>query len=112
MNSQLRLPFGLILGVLGATASIEAAPDGRMFDLTTEKVLYCVGYAHLDTQWRWDFTTTIERYIRDTLEQNFARFEEYPGYVFNFTGSVRYRMMKEYYPEHYEKLKQYIADGR
>lgn len=83
-----------------------------MFDLSKDKVLYCVGYAHLDTQWRWDFCTTIDRYIRDTLEQNFERFEKYPGYVFNFTGSVRYEMMKEYYPEHYARMKEYIAQGR
>jgi len=83
-----------------------------LYDLSTQKVLYCVGYAHLDTQWRWDFCTTIDKYIRDTLEQNFSRFEQFPGYVFNFTGSVRYEMMKEYYPKEYERLKKYIADGR
>jgi len=76
------------------------------------KALYCVGYAHLDTQWRWDFVKTIDDYVRNTLDDNFALFEKYPEYVFNFTGSVRYEMMKEYYPERYERLKQYIADGR
>src|SRR3990172_2946012 len=83
-----------------------------LFDLSKDKVLYCVGYAHLDTQWRWDFPTTIDKYIRDTLDQNFALFEKFPGYVFNFTGSVRYEMMKEYYPEKYEQLKTHIAAGR
>jgi alpha-mannosidase len=90
-----------------------AADDTEpMFDLSKEKVLYCIGYAHLDTQWRWDFTTTIDRYIRDTLDDNFDRFDKYPGYVFNFTGSVRYRMMQEYYPEKFEQLKRYIEQGR
>lgn len=86
--------------------------DERKYDLSKDKVLYCVGYAHLDTQWRWDFCTTIDRYIRDTLEQNFDRFEAFPGYVFNFTGSVRYEMMKEYYPELYAQLKEHVAAGR
>jgi alpha-mannosidase len=81
-------------------------------DLSRDKVLYCVGYAHLDTQWRWDFPITIDRYIRDTLIENFARFEKYPEYVFNFTGSVRYEMMREYYPREYARLKEYIAAGR
>lgn len=102
---------GLLLSVF-ASPSPEPEAGERMFDLSKDKVLYCIGYAHLDTQWRWDFCTTIDRYIRDTLEQNFARIEEFPGYVFNFTGSVRYEMMKEYYPELYERLKRYIADGR
>ncbi len=83
-----------------------------MYDLSKDKVLYCVGYAHLDTQWRWDFCTTIDKFVRDTLDQNFSRFEKFPGYTFNFTGSVRYEMMKEYYPEKYQQLKKHIADGR
>lgn len=99
------------------TPNDERQPTSRPaprppFDLSKDKVLYCVGYAHLDTQWRWDFCTTIDRFIKDTLDQNFELFEKYPGYVFNFTGSVRYEMMKEYYPEKYEKLKQYIKEGR
>lgn len=92
-----------------AAVSVGEAPR---FDLSKDKVLYCVGYAHLDTQWRWDFRTTIDKYIRDTLERNFALFDKYPGYAFNFTGSVRYEMMKEYYPAEYARLRQYIADGR
>ncbi len=76
------------------------------------KTLYCVGYAHLDTQWRWDYTTTIGHYLKATLEQNFDRFEKFPGYVFNFTGSRRYQLMKEYYPAQFERMRQYIAAGR
>jgi len=98
--------------VLAGWSAVSGESGERMFDLSKDKVLYCVGYAHLDTQWRWDFCTTIDRFVRDTLDQNFERFEKFDGYVFNFTGSVRYRMMKEYYPEKYEKLKAYIAANR
>ncbi len=106
-------------GVCAAAAGAQTPPPPSpppsgpaTFDLSKDKVLYCVGYAHLDTQWRWDFPTTIDRFILDTLDQNFALFEKHPGYVFNFTGSVRYEMMKEYYPERYERLKEHIAAGR
>ncbi len=105
------MEFPLCVAILAVGVG-QAQGDGPKYDLSKEKVLYCVGYAHLDTQWRWDFCTTIDKYIRSTLEDNFARFEKFPGYVFNFTGSVRYEMMKEYYPQHYERLKQYIAEGR
>ncbi len=98
--------------ISSAAADEPGKADGRMFDLSKDRVLYCVGYAHLDTQWRWDFCTTIDRFIADTLNQNFDRFEKFPGYVFNFTGSVRYEMMKEYYPEKFELLKKHIAEGR
>jgi alpha-mannosidase len=74
--------------------------------------LYVVPYAHLDTQWRWDYVKTINEYIPNTMRQNFALFEKYPHYVFNFSGSNRYRMMKEYYPADYAKVKAYVAAGR
>jgi alpha-mannosidase len=97
----------------GENAAQRAArTKGPRFNLDEQRVLYCIGYAHLDTQWRWDFPITIDRFVRDTLEQNFARFEQFPAFTFNFTGSVRYEMMAEYYPELYERLKQHIANGR
>ncbi len=109
----MRRPASAFVAVL---VSILALPCARAepprFDLETERVLYCVGYAHLDTQWRWDYPTTIDRFIRKTLDDNFALFEAHPEYVFNFTGSVRYEMMREYYPERYERLKGYVGTGR
>ena len=90
----------------------EASPPKPQFDLDTEKLLYVVGYAHLDTQWLWTYPTTIDQYLRDTLDQNFSNFEQFPDYTFNFTGSLRYQMLKEYYPEGYEKVKDLIAQKR
>jgi len=106
------LQIGCMIMPLVTNSAAQAQEAEKKYDLSRDKVLYCVGYAHLDTQWRWDFQTTIDKYIRDTLEHNFERIEKYPGYVFNFTGSVRYEMMREYYPEHYARLKKYISDGR
>jgi len=77
-----------------------------------KKDLYVVGYAHLDTQWRWAYPQTIREYLAHTLHDNFKLFETHPGYVFNFTGSRRYQMFKEYFPAEYEQLKQYVAAGR
>jgi alpha-mannosidase len=81
-------------------------------DLGQGRTLYTVGYAHLDTEWRWAFPQVIKEFLPNTLHQNFALFEKYPDYVFNFTGANRYMLMKEYYPEDYARLKQYIAQGR
>ncbi|MGE3182301.1 MAG: alpha-mannosidase, partial [Phycisphaerae bacterium] len=93
-------------------AQEKARTDAPAHNLAEDRVLYCVGYAHLDTQWRWDYAVTISQFIHDTLAQNFALFAKYPDYRFNFTGSVRYEMMREYYPELYEQLKAHIAAGR
>src|SRR5579872_4891753 len=81
-------------------------------DLSQTPTLYVVGYAHLDTEWRWEYPQVIQEYLSKTLRSNFALFEKYPHYIFNFTGANRYRLIKEYYPADFEKLKQYVAAGR
>jgi len=86
--------------------------DLLQYDLDRDRVLYLVAYAHLDTQWRWDYRTTIAHYLKDTLEKNFRLFEDHPSYVFNFTGSIRYQMVQEYYPEEFKRLCAYIEAGR
>jgi alpha-mannosidase len=96
----------------GGPAKATAQPPKVAPDLSKQPTLYVVGYAHLDTQWRWDYVTTIREYIPKTIRDNFVLFEKYPNYVFNFSGSNRYRMMKEYYPADYEKVKKYVAAGR
>src|SRR6267378_6066412 len=67
-------------------------------NLARERTLYIVGYAHLDTEWRWEYPQVIQEYLTKTMRNNFALFEKYPHYIFNFTGANRYRLMKEYYP--------------
>lgn len=71
----------------------QPAPLREPYDLTKGRTLYAIGYTHLDTQWNWDYPTTIDRYIKCTMTDNFALFEKYPDFVFNFTGSRRYEMM-------------------
>ncbi len=81
-------------------------------DLTKQPTLYVVGYAHLDTEWRWEYPQVINEYLRKTMEDNFTLFEKYPHYVFNFSGANRFRLMKEYYPADFAKLKKYVDEGR
>lgn len=93
--------------VAGATKPAPARPN-----LANDRTLYVVGYAHLDTEWRWEYPQTIGEYLPKTLRNNFALFEKYPHYIFNFTGANRYRLMKEYNPADFARLKQYVASGR
>ncbi len=81
-------------------------------DLSKEPTLYMVGYAHLDTEWRWEYPQVIDEYIRGTMENNFKLFEKYPHYIFNFSGANRYRFMKEYFPADFAKVKKYVDQGR
>jgi alpha-mannosidase len=90
-----------------AGAQVTKAPD-----ITTVPTLYVVPYAHLDTQWRWEFPQTISEYLLKTLRVNFDYIDRYPHYVFNWTGANRYRLMKEYFPADYARMQQYVAAGR
>ncbi len=89
-----------------------SAQNSEKPDLNKDPVLYVVGYAHLDTEWRWEYPQVINEYLKNTLQENFKLFEKYPHYVFNFSGANRYRLMKEYYPADFEKLRQYVKEGQ
>lgn len=92
--------------VLSGGAYAQNTPD------TSKPRAYMVSNAHMDTQWNWDIQTTINEYIRNTINQNLFLIKQYPNYIFNFEGGVKYSWFKEYYPTQYEDLKKAIADGR
>ena len=54
---------------------------------------YVVSNAHLDTQWLWTVRTSIIDYIPRTIYQNLALIHDYPDYIFNFEGAVKYYWM-------------------
>ena len=77
-----------------------------------DKKIYTIATAHLDTVWNWDFEHVINVCLKETLEQNFALFEKYPDYRFNFEGAYRYELFEEYYPEKFEELRKYVEQGK
>ncbi|HEV2486849.1 MAG TPA: glycoside hydrolase family 38 C-terminal domain-containing protein [Terracidiphilus sp.] len=104
--------FYAILAVcLCAAASPAVGQVMQASNLEKQPTLYVVPYAHLDTQWRWDFRQTISEYLLKTMRVNFDYIEKYPHYVINWTGANRYRLMKEYYPRDYARLTEYVARG-
>ena len=52
-------------------SSMGHAQSNDKPDLTSQPTLYVVGYAHLDTEWRWEYPQVIDEYIRKTMEENF-----------------------------------------
>ncbi|HEX8282322.1 MAG TPA: glycoside hydrolase family 38 C-terminal domain-containing protein [Pyrinomonadaceae bacterium] len=111
LASRVFLSLLLVCSLAAADAPGQSAKPSPP-DLTREPTLYVVGYAHLDTQWRWEYPQVINEFLPRTMRDNFRLFEKYPSYVFNFSGSNRYRMMKEYWPEDYARVKRYVAAGR
>jgi alpha-mannosidase len=109
------LALALLHGVTVAQTSEASHAPARTSaagDITRQPTLFVVGYAHLDTEWRWEYPQVIREYLSKTMRNNFALFEKYPHYIFNFTGSNRYEMMKEYYAADFARLKHYVATGR
>ena len=110
-----RLGGGILAAMIFLAASILPAPGARARaddGAPPPRELDVVATSHLDTQWRWTIRQTIDEYLPNTLRDNFALFEKYPGYRFSFEGAFRYLLAREYYPEEYARLKGYIADGR
>lgn len=97
-----------LYGLLSLALAIPNPTSGQ----ADQKTLFFISNSHLDTQWNWDVKTTINEYIRNTMEQNFTRLDKYPNLKLNFEGAIRYMWMKEYYPEQYAKLKTYVHNGR
>ena len=103
--------MAVALTLIGQSGRAQAQTTERP-DLSKQSTLYVVGYAHLDTEWRWEYPQVINEYIRKTMEDNFKLFDKYPHYVLNFSGANRYRFMKEYFPADFAKVKQYVNEGR
>ncbi len=110
----------ILTGVLASAAATQQpasvkptieAIDPASIDLT-QPTLFIMPYTHLDDIWRWSYPQTIRDFLKNTLDDNFAAFEKYPHFVFNWSGASRYAMMREYYPEKYEELKKWVAVGR
>lgn len=92
-----------LVSIAGNTPATQPPKSGKA---------YVVSNAHLDTQWLWTVRTSIIDYIPRTIYQNLALIHDYPDYIFNFEGAVKYNWMKEYYPLDYEKVKEAIKNGR
>ncbi len=80
--------------------------------MNKDKKIYTIATAHLDTVWNWDFEHVINVCLKDTLDQNFNYFKQYPDYRFNFEGAYRYELFEEYYPEKFEQLREYVNEGK
>jgi alpha-mannosidase len=74
--------------------------------------LYVVAVSHLDTEWLWTIVETIRDYIPATFRDNMDLLDRHPGFKFGFEGAHRYYMLREYYPDLWQRLKGYVADGR
>ena len=69
------------------------------------------GNAHIDTQWQWEYTETIDIF-RQTFGQAVKFLEEYPEFIFSQSSSAFYQGTEAAFPELFEKIKKYVREGR
>ena len=74
-------------------------------------VFYAVGNAHLDLAWCWPLAETYRKTAR-TFAAQLRLLEEYPDYKFIVSQPACYEMVREHYPELFERIKKAAKDGR
>ena len=94
--------MGLVIGLAPA----------RMLGQAGNTTLYLVATAHLDSQWNWTVQDSIRDHIPKTFHTNFDYFEKYPDYKFSWEGAIHYMWFKEYHPDEWAKVQQYVAADR
>jgi len=83
---------------------------------STSPTLHAFGHAHIDVAWLWPLQET-ERKMARTVANQLALADEYPEYRFLQSQPQLYLMLKNHYPELYQRLKnavrqnQFIPDG-
>jgi alpha-mannosidase len=72
---------------------------------------FAFGHAHIDVAWLWPWSET-ERKIARTIINQLSLMEEYPEYRYLQSQPQLYVMLKNRYPELYERFRQAILAGK
>lgn len=78
---------------------------------STAPTLFAFGHAHIDVAWLWPLSET-ERKIARTVINQLSLMEEYPEYRYLQSQPHLYTMLKNRYPELYDRFKQALLNGR
>jgi alpha-mannosidase len=84
------------------------APIG---DTLKEYIIYCVGHAHIDMNWMWNWPETVS-VTNDTFSTVDRLMDEFPDFKFSQSQASTYLAAKEYLPEVYEMIKRRVKEGR
>ncbi len=105
---------GALVVVGGAGLGLTAFRHGgaALAAAADKPTLYMVATSHIDSQWNWTVQHVIAHCIPNTMQPNWALFEKYPAYSFNFEGVIHYMWFKEYHPEAWPELQSWVKKGR
>ncbi len=69
------------------------------------------GHSHIDVAWLWRIQESIRKSAR-TFTNVTSLMDVFPEMTFGQSQAVLYQMMKDHYPEIYEKIKEKVANGQ
>jgi alpha-mannosidase len=78
---------------------------------STTPTFYAFGHAHIDVAWLWPIAESDRKIARTVINQ-LNLMEEYPEYRFLQSQPQLYLMLKNHYPELYERFKQALLAGK
>lgn len=86
-------------------AAVEAASgEGNGF-------IHLVGQSHIDLAWLWPLKETVRKAGR-TFSTVCTLMERYPEFRYSQSQPQLYAYVKRYYPELFERIKEYVREGR
>jgi alpha-mannosidase len=78
---------------------------------STAPTFFAFGHAHIDVAWLWPWAESDRKIARTVINQ-LSLMEEYSEYRFLQSQPQLYVMLKNHYPELYERFKQALLSGK
>lgn len=70
-----------------------------------------IGHSHMDTAWLWHVDETIKKCAR-TYSNQISLMQQYPEHRFVQSSSCHSDMVRKYYPELFERIREKVKEGR
>lgn len=74
-------------------------------------IFYSIGNSHIDVAWLWPLAETVRKCSR-TFGTMLSLMEEYPHYKFLQSQPHLFQMVKDHYPELYNRMKESVKNGQ
>ncbi len=105
------------LSLLLCHEHLQAQQEGRIpfpahHDLSVDSGLYTTGYLHLDLLNRRDYAEMVNPILKTLLDDNFRFIDKNKNFSFNSYDARIFRLIKEYYPDRYDRVKKLVGQGR
>ncbi len=110
LTVDLEVPYDEMMKTLRACRKNIAPLLARRNGPTTP-TFFAYGHAHLDVAWLWPLAETERKAVR-TFSNQLALMEEYPEYRFLQSQPHLYRMIKNYRPQLYRRIKKAVRSGK